>query len=485
MMRELAESEQEMMLKALHEYREACQPPELTADCPFAEPIEQGVRDCDEQCAAILARYAAPRKLREVEIGNGIFARIHQRPRARHRHHIAVKPFDTREIYLSDRGIVDVREWRLSALLSGILESIATSPMGESSDAVARSERIEQLAEEVRRRGLEPFEIIESEARFRIVGAVFSEILHASRSAESETPSDLLIDWVPAVKPHIEGLNAESDSESIAAVEALLNVIRDWAEIVELDDIINWRAPDGPPSITSPVVGRTVNIAVQWLRDRYLQTYVEHWNSDSLSQEWKYLHGELEPPCAPREMRERVVEETELSKAISDRFSHRERAPSSLGAQLKPAAVKYLEEGQVEKAITLFEAATRQDDLDPEAHNNLGFCLLGKDPDRAISHFGRSVSLGWPDKPIAEANQVLATAIAGRLTVALDMAQAFLEFYRDAGLPGDVYMWNVRKLMDEDSLVLESNDDLYEYVASIDDAIRSRVEGPFSADAQQ
>jgi Flp pilus assembly protein TadD len=96
----------------------------------------------------------------------------------------------------------------------------------------------------------------------------------------------------------------------------------------------------------------------------------------------------------------RTVDEGELAKLIADRAvkaaqdaieGEREAAERQAFLFVQPA-VRFLQDGRRREAAALFEALIDFDPDNPEAQNNLGFCLLPDDPERALQHVARHQS---------------------------------------------------------------------------------------------
>ena len=92
----------EILLKALRAYRESCQPPELTPDCPFFTWTSNGPA-CGEECADLLAEHGCEEPENRIDLGGGVVL-IKQAPPRRPRRGPSKsdRPFDARQIYMSD-----------------------------------------------------------------------------------------------------------------------------------------------------------------------------------------------------------------------------------------------------------------------------------------------------------------------------------------------------------------------------------------------
>lgn len=469
MMDEMDAGEREMMLRALRDYSDHCLPPKLTPECPFSVMREPDLWTCEEQCMDVLGRYGAPRQVREISLGSDTIALVPLRPRARRRQRPSEKPFDAAEIYMVDSELEAISEWRMSALIHAVMKLAESPPPPDDPGRVSRCKQMNEVLAELARRGINVPNTIEPAIRLAIPRAILSEVLHMDDKPPGASTDDAqyIATWSEAISEVYNPHQTTTGAPTRQMLGTLIDALRRWSRDARIDDVKNWIPPTVPLTNPEPVPPVDFDPEGRWLYDRFCATYVQEWHSDSLCREWKYIHGELEPPCAHREMREREVQEDELSRVMADRLAQNYRDRLSLAHELKPAAIRYLEEGQLEKAATLFDAAVHQDGSDAEALNNLGFCVLPSDPERAIEHFVRASELGWSESVISECNRILAIALAGRLTVALDFAQALLYQHREAGLRGNCYMWDPKILLLEGRPVLSEYDDLVSYVELI------------------
>jgi hypothetical protein len=65
--------ERVIFLRALQQFSDECQPPELQPLCPFSVELVDEGRGCAEECMDILAEHGDPRTLHAgVDLGNGM-----------------------------------------------------------------------------------------------------------------------------------------------------------------------------------------------------------------------------------------------------------------------------------------------------------------------------------------------------------------------------------------------------------------------------
>ncbi len=136
------DEERELFLRALREYSENCEPPELTPDCPYSVETTTGVRGCCEECMDLLGKHRAPDPSEVVDLDGVISIRRSRRPRARRTSDNAAKAFDAREMFLSDQasgepierwrpptGIVDVGQGQLLDIVPGATAAECSAPL--------------------------------------------------------------------------------------------------------------------------------------------------------------------------------------------------------------------------------------------------------------------------------------------------------------------------------------------------------------------
>ena len=88
--------EREMFLRALREYSDSCEAPQLTADCPFSKKTTEGAWICGEECLDILGRHKAPDGSDIIELSGGYQIARRRQPRHRVGAGGLVRPFDAR-----------------------------------------------------------------------------------------------------------------------------------------------------------------------------------------------------------------------------------------------------------------------------------------------------------------------------------------------------------------------------------------------------
>ena len=206
----------------------------------------------------------------------------------------------------------------------------------------------------------------------------------------------------------------EAQGERVISV---LSSIMDWAHTVDTQALLNWFPPVDPPTKESRPSGPPDDDGV-WIVSRFTTTYLHQWPIQALRKEWLYLHGQHSPPCSPLEMNAREVPEADLAKQMADRLAKQpssQPGPSTqLAHMLVLPAVSFLNEGRRVEASALFEAAVHHNPGNPDALNNLGFCLLPDDPERAHKYLEKAARTGRGDRQLIDTNRILALAVLGR-----------------------------------------------------------------------
>ena len=467
--------EREMLLRALRDYSERCEPPELTPDCPFSVETEPGVRGCGEECMDLLGRHDAPRPSEEIDVGDGLSFRRARLPRARRPRHPAAKAFDAREIYLDDKASGPPSRWRLPAILHGLIEVLQTPPPTDAEESIDRRAHIAELLSHTTNRGLDFERHLLPHLRMVVAGAVFGHLL-MSREDEVDLPEfDQADGWSSLADERLGPVGPDSSVGELGqAFGALFGPIISWAQVATAEDLFDWVPPSQPllEEVSSSPSAEPDEDGL-WIFERFTKTYVEEWSSPTLRNEWLYLHGQHHSPCNPLDMRVREVPESKLAMVMADRFTTDTPSRPQLAHMLVEPAVNFLNEGRRLEAAALFEAAVRREPQSPHALNNLGFCLLPDDPRLALDYLNEAVATGKGDAELININRMLALASMGRRTSALDLATTYLQRHADGDTRPPTWLWDINSvLQDGDPQLIECRD-LQSYAV----AIRTTIEG--------
>ena len=476
----------EIFLRALREYSERCEPPGLTPDCPYSIVTKDpGVRGCGEECMDLLGKYNAPRPSEEVEHEGGVWVRRSRRPRARRPQQPHATPYDARQVFYEDQASGSPARWRLAAILVGLFEVATTPPSIDTYQASKRRAQIDELIHLAEGRGLD-FEIhVLPTLRFHVGSAAFANLPRPHKNDTPPRHPDHMNSWLSWVDSVLDTADpSQTTTAHGGRHNPLLTATMRWSRTADTQALLDWTPPTLPlTNETSAVVAEKPDADGRWIVTRFTQTYLEHWDLSSLRKEWLYLHGQHPPPCSPIEMSVREVPETGLAKEMADRLArqsadHQGHTPA-LADRLVTPAVKFLGEGRRIEAAALFEAAASNNPGNPGALNNLGFCLLPDNPERALGYFEEAIATGRADTQLTNANRILVLAALGRLTSAIDLATNFLHQHADSPpRPGNTWLWDIDSVLQGTDPNLIKRRDLLAYVATILATLDSHTEPP-------
>jgi tetratricopeptide (TPR) repeat protein len=221
-----------------------------------------------------------------------------------------------------------------------------------------------------------------------------------------------------------------------APVTASGQRIAGWINHAPLYDLLYWRLPqrlewDGLPELE---VGTRV-CESRWLADRFLLAYLQDWHTASLHDEYRLNRGVQQGTIPPELMALRCVPQERLDAEIAKRAvegkAHDPRA-------LLTTAVEYLQAGDIDEAIALFQGALT---VAPNlwVKNCLAFCLVPADPTWAELMFRELLAEDY-DPPLVRANLAATLRLQGNIPEAHAHAREGLE--RIAGSPPrSAYLW--------------------------------------------
>ena len=499
----------QIFLRALREYSESCEPPNLKHDCPFAIEISPGHRGCGEECMDLLGRYGAPRPVDSVSGANGLTIRRSRRPRPRHSATRDTPAFDARASYLSESKRSPIQQWSLQSLLYRLKELVQTPPWAYGEIDVSRSEHITNITQLLSARGLELSKHLDSAIRQQVRMSLF-QLIAPSQIAKKEAPNEVEI-WrkyitesmevTKSITKNSQSLRVKNTDSSLFQMSVTLGL---WSDLTSLESVIGWEAPKEK---LTDMLNSQSNTKFdesflnerhngKWIFDRFTETYIDRWDTESLCREWSFIHGQIAPPCSPFELKSREVKVSALSQEMSDRLIKvnkdqslkftTSRTPEHqtglMTSQLVKPAVGFLGQGRFTEAQALFEAILQMDPSDPDANNNLGFCLIPQNPELSLKYFDESEKLFGKRSEILSANRMLALASLGRRTIVAEIATS--EFglnpdtcerseYKSDGTDG-AYLWNIGSILNNADAVLEQVSNVRNYASTLLAEIRDR-----------
>lgn len=470
---------EQLLYRALAEFSDACDVPALQPACPFYQLQPHGQPICGEECKDILSddlSHALPPET--LSLGGDLAAvRGHTRPRPRREPSDDQVAFDARQIYLTERDR-EVSSWGMTALINGL--KYQTAWMSFAEDDPPSIDRVEAIAAELRRRGVDPMLVI----RQGLFHDIFSSIAWHMRNALPVGSDDL--GWVELVR----GLTSDFDeiaSQAGTDLERVLTLAGDcvtaWILFASLEDLVDHRVRESADELTRHSKGQLPprDHDSVWLVERFTSTYVENWSPKSLRREWRYIHSQHAGPCAPAHMRERVVALRPIavllaeigSRHIEGHETETGHAPAGLIKvdQFLPLAVDALRRGDRAEATSIYRTvyAIRSDDR--EVANNLGFCLLPDSPSEAAEYFEQSIKMASAPGPLAAMTQ-LNLALARLITGDIEAASQSLRSAREnrmADFSG--YMWDLDEFCRGRWKMSHIRGDLSEYAGLLEEIV--------------
>ena len=454
--------EREIFLRALRLYSETCEAPELLPDCPFSIDVSPGQRSCGEECLDLLERYGGSHVVEGFDMGNGIVIRQIRNIQARG-DMLQEKAYDAREIYLADQDKGAPRNWRLPSVLQGLIEELSNRPSVDIQSHKKRKNRIEEFVRIVEEHDINFEGKILPNLR-PIIGAFAIASLYYGIY---ETNSDQKDTWKVFLKDIVEKF--ENSIEDQLDDYVILHFVK-WANTASFDDLVDWIPPKEAISLEIDSTKLEMDINGKWIMDRFTQTYLDKWSTDSLCKEWLYIQGKEQAPCLLSDMQLREIPMDRISAVMADRLTQGQTHSSlALLSNLVGPSLDFIKEGRRMEAAALFEASIRLDSTSADAYNNLGFCILPDNPIKALKYFEKALELGdiYSNRHIYIANRILALSILGKRTLVIQEAQNFIcpDWAKGRG----TYMWKVESLIDRESQEPEIMEyqDLGEYVQDV------------------
>lgn len=503
------QSASQIFLRALRDYSESCEPPNLKSDCPFAIEISPGHRGCGEECMDLLGRFGAPRPLDSATGASEIAIRRTRRPRPRHSATRESQAFDARAAYLSESEKSPRQQWSMQSLLYRLKELIQTPPWTFNEVNESRTEQISSITNLLSARGLDLNRHLDKGIRLQVQMSLF-QLIAPSHVAKFENSIEVEVwrKYLTESLEEIESITKKSLTPAVRNEDSLLYrthiALGLWADLTSLDSIIAWEVPaqkfsqiiTAQPDLISDESINDDKCNGKWLIDRFTETYLDRWDTESLCREWSFIHGQMAPPCSPFELKSREVKVSLLSQEMSDRLvktnkiqrkkNRAQRSPeqqtSLMSSQLVKPAVSFLRQGRFTEAQALFEAILQMDPTDPGANNNLGFCLIPQNPELSLKYFDECEKLTGTRSELLSANRMLALASLGRRTIVAEIATT--EFGLDSSVcevanyksdgSGGAYLWNIDSILDRSDAVLDEVSDVKNYASSLLARIQAR-----------
>lgn len=470
----------EIFLRALREYSDRCELPDLTPTCPFYRSGPNGVW-CLDECHEILSDHPEPPPAEQLVLSPDLAARP-RRPRARHGCTAPTLPYDARQVLIEDKDR-PIAEWRPAALILQLLEIVVGSPPPDNAALhAARTDRVLELIEALDQQAFDTRSLVREALVPPIaLGIIWSAALPLTRVAGGNTNDPLEVPppphgWVSVLLggersfeewiAYAEEQGPTWANDQLGKVWTSLPRVFSWLAAMDIGDLANWRAPSTLDFGAAKVSVETMGQVSRWVVERFTVTYLDRWATSSLHLEWEYLHGRRIAPCHVRSMQSRHVTEHDLAVAIAHKavFDPDGSSPADMIPvdAFRTMVVDHLRSGRRWAGAAIYDAARRASPNHAEAHNNHGFCLLPDDPAAALPSLERAAELGMENEPVNVANRMLALKRTDRPTSALELAESFAQ--RDLlRVPRIGWLWDY----DADEPVLIDVPSTSEYIAGL------------------
>ncbi len=473
--------EKRLFVTALREFSNACDVPSLTPSCPFYRVGESGPW-CLEECIDLLADYR-PLEPNGIEISDGYrVSRLRSRARRGPAH--APKPFDASELQLSDKTR-PIQEWRPSSLLLELRDQTSPPIDLTGAEAGARAARVALIIDQLKMAGIDGERLLRGVLVRGMAHAISMRvaipILLGAGSDVDELPFDLdpgIDDWSARIAGYAReprewfgwarSAAPTEINETVERVFQALNKIERWLRGLLLDELVVWKCPTAEEFecvVDTEGVVEDAEKLDRWTYDRFVNTYLERWDFDSLLLEWKYVHGEQAAPTTLEAMRTRHLHADEVARIIAARSSsgeERQRDTTMTVAQFVAPALAHLEQGRFSAAAAIFDACRIAAPWDAEAHNNYGFCMIPDDLKAALDALERAAELGMRFEPVNVANRMYVLLKLERSSTALEIASRFSASRGwSRATPGFLWSW------EDERTELRDIVDIRKYVADL------------------
>lgn len=470
--------ERGIFIDALRAYSDNCALPNLTPSCPFFEVTATGP-SCGEQCHDLLAAHGSERGSGSaLNLGFGLLAYERRPRRSRRGPEPSSRPYDAQRLYLRDRD--RPTDSRHTASLLTELETQLRTPPWFADDLEERRYLIGAAFAELVRRGFSSEDLLTSLSR-RLASRMvaFLAALAAQEVAPKRgqgSPLDVGEEWQAARSLLQPDPDATEDVKilvsAIVNARGLVDKVARWASSLSLEELIAW------PAFSKDVLEREYPHPAgslehgEWIFDRFTETYPSDWRTSSLHLEWQYIHSHRMGCAPPDEMDLRRMDAAALSREIADRAVIASRGLDSAQRQsvkpteFTPIAADYLKSGRYEAAAALFEALALLSPDNNIVANNLGFCLIPIDRDRALEVLTRAATMAGKPEAVTYANRVFVLYLLGRT----DEALAVAEESRECDPDPNAWLW---QLGEDDTLLLGEGLNTRDYIDSLVARIKS------------
>lgn len=472
-----------LLYLALAEFSDACDVPKLTPACPFYQLQPDGSPICGEECKDILSDELSHVVQPDTLTLGGDLAAVQgprrSRPRPRRRPAEGQIAYDARQVYLTECDR-DVKSWGMTSLIKGLQYQLAW--MSIDPDDPPSLLRVNEICDELANRGVDSGIVI----RQGLFAYVTSSILWHIRNALAKGADDL--GWVALIReiaPDFEEIASDPDRGLEQALDVLRPYLTRWVVFAEIEDLMEHRVRMSVDELREYQLPDRDFDAV-WLVERFTDTYLEDWGRRSLQREWRYIHSQCASPCPPANMRERTVELEPLAMLLAevgashvealDRPSDADESEDLLNegllhvGQFFPIAVEALKRGDRAEAASIYQMLYDVRPDDQQVANNLGFCILPDEPERAAGYLEEAIEMTKAPSLLAMTylNLALSHYVLG------DIARAREALQNARSNPMDDFagcMWDLASVVDGDWRLSDIHGALTVYADTLEELI--------------
>jgi hypothetical protein len=215
-----------------------------------------------------------------------------------------------------------------------------------------------------------------------------------------------------------------------------------WISTSDACDVLSWVPPED--FLPRPADLDTAKAEeYSWFVTRMTRTYLSDWPAEDLQLEYRMLKGDWKPEHVPLAL---VAERTESRAAVTEAIAAKQLSGVSPDTEtlavLTHQAVDFINQGERERAATVFSAARAVEPRNPHFANNYAFCILPENPRAALEAFNEARQLGRDDV-VVRSNLALAYSLIGQKQSALDVLE---EFYQPPLEALSAFLWVVNDI---------------------------------------
>lgn len=195
---------------------------------------------------------------------------------------------------------------------------------------------------------------------------------------------------------------------------ALIPTVRRWVHNAPFSDIVTLTPPSSEIQrviFESPEVADELSEDYRWIADRLGGHDLDHWSASSLTHEYRWLRGADSHARLPAAVLEhRPFTPADVAQELADRHLLSGQFMTSsppVVYQVEQQAKQFLHAGRFSDAATLFEFMGENKWMPQDlCFNDRGFCLLPKEPRRALRFLQRAATMGYRFKTVNTYNQM-------------------------------------------------------------------------------